>query len=146
MWILCMYNIKNQVEIFFLIMQTHPAEILYSLQAKEGNILSLWGSVQQGSKLCYSFECRKGKRGDISLPTFITTYSMNTEDYLDGKMRRNGLNLSSKAYSVFSNSKVLINTADMGFEVHIELAYLAAGHFIIPGLNSSECSCLIFYT
>lgn len=33
---------KNQVEMFFLVMQACPEEILYSFQAKEGNILGLW--------------------------------------------------------------------------------------------------------
>lgn len=32
---------KNQVEMFFLVMQACPEEILYSFQAKEGNILGL---------------------------------------------------------------------------------------------------------
>lgn len=36
-----------------------------------------------------------------------------------------------------------MNTADVAFDVHIYLAHLPAGHFLIPDLSSSEYPCLI---
>lgn len=55
---------KNQVEIFFLIMQTCPAEVLYSLQVKEKNILSLW--IYSVRVKFILLKGKNAKRGEVS--------------------------------------------------------------------------------
>lgn len=76
---------KNQVEIFFLIMQACLAEILNSLQAKEGNILNLWVCSAGVTFILLYSEVKTLKGEMFQQHLFFIAYRMNNGDYVDGK-------------------------------------------------------------
>lgn len=46
-------------------------------------------------------------------------------------------------FLTFLKSKIKISTADVHFDVHVYVAYLSAGDFLIPDSSSSEYPYLI---
>lgn len=132
--LLIVFYPKNQVEIFFLIMQTCPAKVLHSLQVKKESILSSWiYSVR------IKFILLKGKRLKEEKFHNQLFHSLQNEQWV----LFNGKDREDMHFLTFLKSKIKISTADVHFDVHVYVAYLSAGDFLIPDSSSSEYPYLI---